>query len=106
MQLQEEYGIPIQLNAGELETASIGTDSPVNISLHNISLKSALKLLLEPHQLTYIIRDEVLMVTTQEGADKYLVTCVYNVQGLIDESDPKSMNSLIDAIERCVASDT
>lgn len=106
MQLQEEYNIPIQLNAGELESAAIGTDSPVTISLHNISLKSALKLLLEPHQLTYIIRDEVLMVTTQEAADKQLVTCVYNVQGLIDESDPKSMNSLIDAIERCVASDT
>jgi len=106
MQLQEEYGIPIQLNAGELETASIGTDSPVNISLHNISLKSALKLPLEPHQLTYTIRDEVLMVTTQEDADKQLVTCVYNVQGLIDESDPKSMRSLIDAIECCVATDT
>jgi hypothetical protein len=105
-QLQEEYNIPIQIDVRELETAAIGIDAPINVSLHNISLKSGLKLLLDPLQLTYIIRDEVLIVTTQEGADKYLVTCVYNVQGLIDESDPKSMNSLIDAIERCVASDT
>jgi len=105
-QLQDEYGIPIRLNVRALEEAAIGTDSPVTVSLHNLSLKSALKLLLEPLQLTYIFRDEVLIVTTVEDADKQLVTCVYNVQGLIDETDPQSMKSLIEAIERCVATDT
>jgi hypothetical protein len=106
MQFQEEYNFPIQLNVGALEEAAIGSDSPVTVSLHNISLKSALKLLLEPLQLTYVIRDEVLVVTTKDDADKQLVTCVYNVQGLIDQSDPQSIKSLIEAIERCVATDT
>src|SRR5947207_5897878 len=37
-QLGDEYGIPIQLNRTALEEAGIGTDSPVTIALHNISL--------------------------------------------------------------------
>jgi len=104
--LQEEYGIPIQLDTAELETAAIGLDSPVTVSLHNISLKSALRLMLKPLQLTYFFQDEVLMITTQDAADRQLTTCVYNVRGVIDETDQKSMQSLIDAIEYCVARDT
>jgi hypothetical protein len=53
-----------------------------------------------------VIQDEVLMVTTKEDSEKYLVTCVYNVQGLVDDSDKQSMEALIDSIEACVATDT
>lgn len=104
--LQEEYQIPIQLDARALDEAGIGTDSPVTRSLQHISLRSALKLTLEPLQLTWIIRDEVMMITTNEAADRHLVTCVYNVQGLVDDSDPKSMEALAGAIKACVAPDT
>src|SRR5215210_2076285 len=41
-QLSQEYGIPIQLNKAALEAAGIGTDTPVNVNLHNISIRSAL----------------------------------------------------------------
>jgi hypothetical protein len=105
-QLSDEYNIPIQLNRTSLEEAGIGTDSPVSVSLHNISLRSALKLMLRTVQLTWVIRDEVLMITTKEDAEKDLDTCVYNVQRLVDESDPKSVKALIDAITACVACDT
>jgi hypothetical protein len=104
--LQDEYGIPIQIDKPALEEAGIGTDSPVTRSLHNISLRSALKLILRSLQLTWIIRDEVLMVTTKESAEKDLDTCVYNVHGLVDDSDPKSVKALIDVICSCVATDT
>jgi hypothetical protein len=69
-------------------------------------LRSALKLALEPLELTWTIRNEVLMVTTNEAADRHLVTCVYNVQGLVDETDPQSMDALINAIRSCVAPDS
>ena len=46
------------------------------------------------------------MITTKEDAEKDLDTCVYNVQGLVDDSDPKSVEALIDAIYACVATDT
>jgi len=106
MQLQDEYQIPIQLDTTALEEAGVGSDSPVTRTFRNISLRSALKLMLEPLKLTWIIRDEVLMVTTTEVAERRLVTCVYNVQGLVDDGDPKSMDALIDAIVTCVAPGT
>jgi hypothetical protein len=57
-------------------------------------------------QLTWIVRDEILMITTQAEADKHLDTCVYNVQGLVDDADPKAVKALVDAICSCVASGT
>lgn len=104
--IQDEYGIPIQTDNAALEEAGIGTDSPVTASLHNISLRSALRLILRRLQLTWIIQDEVLMITTKESAEKDLDTCVYNVQGLVDDSDPKSVKALIDVICSCVATDS
>ena len=105
-QLGDEYGIPIQIDKAALEEAGIATDSAINVTLHNISLRSALKLMLRKLPLTWIIQDEVLMITTKEDAEKDLDTCVYNVQRLVDESDPKSVKALIDAIQACVACDT
>jgi hypothetical protein len=104
--LSAEYGIPIQLNKTALEEAGIGTDSPVSINLHNISFRSALKLMLRHLSLTWHIQDEVLMVTTKEDAEKDLDTCVYNVQGLVDDADPNSAEALIDAIHSCVRTET
>ena len=37
-------------------------------------------------QLTWIIEDEVLVITTKENAEKQIDTCVYNVQGLLDDN--------------------
>ena len=105
-QLQGEYQIQIQMDRTALEEAGIGTDAPVTKNLHNISLRSALRLTFESLDLTWIIRDEVLMITTKEAANRRLVTCVYNVQGLVDDSDPKSMDGLIGAVHACVAPDT
>jgi hypothetical protein len=105
-QLSDEYRIPVQLDKTALDEAGIGTDSKVNVSLHNISLRSALKLMLRTQQLTWVIQDEVLMITTKENAEKVMDTCVYNVQGLVDDSDPKSVKALIDVIYGCVQTDT
>jgi hypothetical protein len=105
-QLGDEYGIPIQLDKTALDEAGIGTDSKVNVTLHNISFRSALKLMLRTLQLTWIIQDEVLVITTKENAEKQIDTCVYNVQGLVDDSDPKSVKALIDVIYGCVQADT
>jgi hypothetical protein len=76
------------------------------VALHNISLRSALRLTLRTLQLTSIVQDEVLMITTKEAAEKDFDTCVYNVQGLVDDSDPKSVKALVDAIYGCVQTDS
>ena len=81
--LQDDYGIPIQLDNAALEEIGVGTDEPVTVNLHNVSLRSALRLMLKNLQLTYIIRDEVLMITSPQEAEANLVVKVYPVADLV-----------------------
>lgn len=88
--LQDDYQIPIQLDVPALEDAGIGPDEPVSINLRNISLRSALRLLLKQVQLTYVIQDEVLIITTPEEAESHLIVCVYDVRDLRGKNQPGS----------------
>jgi hypothetical protein len=104
--LQEEYDIPVQLDKPALEEIGLGADEPITVKLQNISLLAALRLMLKTKQLTYIIQDEVLLITTPEEAEQDLVTCVYDVRGLISGTHGKAFDELIDTIVSCVATDT
>ncbi|MDZ4784178.1 MAG: VWA domain-containing protein, partial [Planctomycetia bacterium] len=77
--IKERHKIPIQLDTAALDTAGVTTDSPVTIDVEGISLKSALRLMLKSIELTYTVRDEVLLITTPEEVDSALVTKVYPV---------------------------
>ena len=81
--LQTEYEIPIQLEDSALEDAGLTRDEPVNVTLRDITLRSALRLMLKQKQLTYVIRDEVLIITTPEEAESELVAKVYPVADLV-----------------------
>jgi hypothetical protein len=63
-------------------------------------------LILKQLQLTYIIRDEVLLITTLDEAAAHLLTCVYDVRDLIDPRSSKSVDDLIDTIVSCVSTQT
>jgi hypothetical protein len=78
-------GIPsFQLDNAALKDAGIDpVTTLVTISVKDISLRSALKLILAPFNLTYIIKDEVPMVTTKEKADVTLITRAYYVGDLV-----------------------
>jgi hypothetical protein len=111
--LQEEYGIPIQVDAAALEATGLDTTEEVTVNLHNISVRSALELMLKQLQLTYIIENEVLMITTPEEAESQLVTCVYDVRDLVRKADsasgtsnPADFKPLIDTITSCISRNT
>lgn len=105
--LQEEYEIPIQIDEPSLEDAGLTGEEKVTASISNVSLQSALRLMLKTKQLTYVIRDEVLIITTPEEAETELVACVYDIRDLIgNHKDSKDANALVDVIVSCVASET
>ncbi len=58
-------------------------DQPINLKLSGASFRSVLKLLLEPLQLTYVIEDEVMKITTATKAADKLTTRVYPVGDLV-----------------------
>lgn len=58
------HDIPVQLHGNELKAAGISLDLKVNAVISGISLRSALKLLLEDLKLDYCVDDGALIITT------------------------------------------
>jgi len=81
--LQDQHSIPIVLNTKTLNDAGINPDTPVTKNLKGITLRSALRLMLKELDLTYVVRDEVLQITTPDDAESQLVTKVYPVGDLV-----------------------
>src|SRR4029078_11048296 len=83
MYLGDLHKIPIVLSQKKLEEASVSLDTPVTKTLRGVTLRSALRLILKDLELTYVIRDEVLQITTPEDAESQLITKVYPVGDLV-----------------------
>ena len=82
--LSKIAGINIHLDPRGLSQEGVQSDTTVSLSLgREISLKSALNLILEPLHLTYMIKDEVLKITSEQIRDGDLITQTYNVADLV-----------------------
>lgn len=102
--LRAEYGIEIQLDLAALDELAIGTDEQVSVNLRNIRLRDALRLMLKQIELTCLVTDGVLLVTTEEKSESRLVTAVYPVGDLANEYE--EMTRLADVLVRTVAPET
>lgn len=82
--LSELTGVNIHLDPRGLTQEGVNSDTPVTINLtKEISLKSALNLILEPLHLTYTINDEVLKITSEQLRDGQIYAVTYNVADLV-----------------------
>ena len=82
--LSKQAGVAIHIDMVGLEQEAVGSDTPVTLSLDQpISLKSALKLLLEPLHLGYVVRDEVLKVTSPRLVKGDVYPATYPVADLV-----------------------
>lgn len=90
--LKDYHKIEIQFDNKALEEVGFATDKQVTIQLKGISLRSALRLLLRAEGLTYMIQDEVLLITTPDEAANKLITKVYPVGDLV--ISPGAMNMM------------
>ena len=81
--LMDAHGILIQINEKTLHDVGTDSDANVKIDVKGISLRSALNLMLAQLELTYVIQDEVLLITTTEDAKTRVTTKVYPVADLL-----------------------
>jgi len=107
--LKDRHRIEIKIDNKALNDVGIGTDSPVTISLKGISLRSSLNLMLKELSLAWLIKDEVLLITTPEEADNQLSTKLYEVADLVtcrDKHDApwEDYDTLIDIITPTIKS--
>lgn len=114
--LKQQHAIEIQLDRRAMEDAGLGSDTPITGKLKDISLRSVLRLVLGELDMTYVVRDGFLLLTTKTEAENMLVTQIYPVADLVAKSDfqpptPRGRTeadyrALIHAIESTVATNT
>ena len=109
--LREHRQIEVQIDARALEDVNMGTDTPVTIRVANVTLRSALNLMLRDHDLTWIIRDDMLTITTPEEAIQHQTTRTYDLGILTTVYDTKgkaeqNFEALLCAIEATVEPDS
>ena len=63
----QRYNIPILLDARTVNSEGL-PDEPITLELPEVSFRSALNLMLDPLELTYVVRNEVMMITTKAAA--------------------------------------
>ncbi|MGD9721940.1 MAG: DUF4974 domain-containing protein [Pirellulales bacterium] len=79
----EKFGLQIVLDEKALEEAGLGDDTPVTAELRQVPLPTALALILQPLDVTYLVKDEVVLVTTTDVASQELTNVVYPVGDLV-----------------------
>ncbi|HBI41705.1 MAG TPA: hypothetical protein DDY78_02480, partial [Planctomycetales bacterium] len=75
--------INIYVDQLALDQEAVSLERPVSVKLENVSLKSALNLILKQVHLTYIIKDEVLQITSESAARGKLERKTYQVADLV-----------------------
>ncbi len=96
--LRDLHKIEIKLDNKSLEEAGVGSGTPVTFSIRGISLGSALKLMLGSLELTAIVKDGVLLITSPSGADNKIELRVYDVADLVT-NDHDAVSDLASLLE-------
>lgn len=113
-ELSRQFKVPVVLSFKKLEEASVSPETPITKKFYDLTFESILRLLLKDLELTYVVRDEVLQITTPEDAESQLITRVYPVLDLVTvgKSRPpksgfgKDYDSLIDVIIATIQPDS
>jgi hypothetical protein len=87
--LHDFHGISIWFDKTVRDVQAIPSDLPITLRLEGVALRSVLKLILEPLQLTYAIEDEVLKITSKPAGK--LITRTYPVQDLYRSGPPRGL---------------
>ena len=101
--ISKAHSIQCHLDQRALDDMNIPVDTPMTRCIKGISLRTALGLMLDDLDLTCIVRNEVLIITTPEEADSVLLVGLYQVGDLVPRRDQDDeiwddYDSLIDII--------
>ena len=96
--LSDQHDIPILVDRRSLEETGLDVDVPISISLKGVSLRSAMRLMLRPLNLTYAIGNEVLIVTTAEAVPQYQTLRMYRLPAALDGKS----DAIVDVLTKTV----
>lgn len=81
--LQTITGQTIFLDKAALDEAQVKYDAPVTISVRGVSVRTLLRKILSDLNLSYVVKDEVIQVTSAEKAKEMLVVRSYYIGDII-----------------------
>ncbi len=109
--LKQKHGIDIQLDEAGLKEAGVSVETPITRTVAGITLESGLDLIFTGLDLTWLIRDEVLLVTSKARADGLIETRVYPVldlvltpAGMLPPVDGPDYDTLVDILSESAPS--
>ncbi|MCA9014608.1 MAG: STN domain-containing protein [Planctomycetaceae bacterium] len=108
--LAERHGIQILIIPHSLGEEGLTVNEPVSLKVKGISLKNALNLMLAPNDLTYMVSQDVLKITTRvySGDEREYQLRVYPVGDFGNTSKdeysntPQGYTELIDVIQTTI----
>jgi len=96
--LRDASGANLVVNWKVLEQAGVAKDTTITLNVKELPLKKMMRLVLDqasPNaQLVFDVSDNVITVTTQEEADRHMVTKVYVVDDLLLQASNKQAPNL------------
>lgn len=95
--LANQVGITMRIDTAALAEEGITLTVPIDLEVHEISLRSALDLAFESHQLDFRVQCGAVMITTEIANVSSLPVVVYDVRDLIQRGFPPG--ALIDIIQ-------
>jgi hypothetical protein len=126
--LRDKHGIEIQFDIKELSENGVKKDAPVTLAVKGVSLRSALRLLLLQlsNSATFVVSDEVLLITTRDGARQRSSVRIYDVSDFAESqaaagryavgsappatsypgAQPGSVHDLLNVIEQAISPGT
>lgn len=105
--LQVLSGINIVPDRQALSDQGISLEQQMSFNINDISLKSALTLLLKQVNLTYVIKHEVIEITTHErsqGKQKMITYPIADLVVPVDDHPTSAENSFSEALKRHISS--
>lgn len=104
---EQNDNMNVVLDEASLDLAGIDSETPITLNLNDVSLRSALRLMLRGLDLTFEVRDEVLLVTSIEESEMLLSAVVTPVHDMLNKENPiASANSLIKSITNAATPDS
>ena len=97
--LEDLHHIPIRIDHQALADEGISVDQNVNVVMSETAFKSVLNMLLEPLQLDYLIKNEVMVITTRDKAKELLETRVYDAKLIEGHTAHELMELIIALVE-------
>ncbi|MEQ8855123.1 hypothetical protein [Gimesia sp.] len=92
------HNVPVVIQAQDLGAIGLTPAEPIDTRLKNITLDNALKQILDPLNLTYVVDRDLILITSQAKASATFKTRVYPVGDLCQTDD--DYQALIAAIQK------